>query len=106
MTEAITPEIFAHLVKLAALELDPSEAEYLRRQLNNQLNSVQELEDIQLDTALVATSHGVPYTPSITPGLREDEWAVYPNSEGILGQAPQVEDGYIIVPDILHEELE
>jgi aspartyl-tRNA(Asn)/glutamyl-tRNA(Gln) amidotransferase subunit C len=106
MTEAITPAIFAHLVKLAALELEPSEAEYLRRQLNNQLASVHELEDIQVDPTVAATSHGVPYSPRITPALRVDEWAAHPNPEEILNQAPQVEDGYIIVPEILHEELE
>ncbi len=33
MTDEITPELFAHLVELAALELNAQEAEYLRRQL-------------------------------------------------------------------------
>jgi aspartyl-tRNA(Asn)/glutamyl-tRNA(Gln) amidotransferase subunit C len=106
MTEAITPEIFEHLSQLAALELDPSEAEYLRKQLNNQLRSVQELVDIQLDPSVATTSHGVPYTPSITPALRSDEWIPDPSPPEILDQAPEVEDGYIIVPEILHEELE
>ena len=36
--QAITPEVFDHLVQLAALELDEKQAEYLRRELNSQLS--------------------------------------------------------------------
>jgi hypothetical protein len=35
--QPITQELFDHLVGLAALELSPQEAEYLRKELNNQL---------------------------------------------------------------------
>ncbi len=34
MTDEITPELFEHLVDLAAFAFDPDEAEYLRKQLN------------------------------------------------------------------------
>jgi Asp-tRNA(Asn)/Glu-tRNA(Gln) amidotransferase C subunit len=34
MSEEITPEVFNHLVTLAALELDEKQAAYLRRELN------------------------------------------------------------------------
>ena len=34
--EEISPEVFNHLVDLAALALDEKEAEYLRRELNHQ----------------------------------------------------------------------
>ena len=37
MTDEITPELFEHLVELAALEITPEEADYLQRELNNQL---------------------------------------------------------------------
>lgn len=106
MTEPITPELFKHLVQLAALELPPEEAEYLRRQLNNQLKAVHELESIPLDPATPITSHGVPYTPQITPPIRPDEWAPYPEPDQILAQAPETEDRYIVVPEIPHTELE
>jgi len=105
MSDAITPDLFAHLVQLAALELSPEQAEYLRKQLNNQLNAIHELEAIPLDPDTKATSHGVPYTPDITPEIRSDEWFSCPNPEEILAQAPQTEDGYIVVPDIPHTEL-
>jgi len=105
MSEPITPEIFEHLVRLAALELNPQEAEYLRQQLNNQLKAIHELEAIPLDAGTAITSHGVPYTPEITPPTRSDEWQPDPAPEKILAQAPESEEGYIVVPEIPHTEL-
>ena len=105
MTDAITPELFQKLVQLAALELSPEESEYLRRQLNNQLKAIRDLEAIPLDSETPVTSHGVPYTPEITPPVRLDEWKAYPASQAILDQAPQTEDGYILVPEIPHTDL-
>jgi aspartyl-tRNA(Asn)/glutamyl-tRNA(Gln) amidotransferase subunit C len=105
MTDHITPEIFNHIVELAALELDPEEAEYLRQELNNQLRAVHELEQIPLDENTPLASHGVTYTPETSPELRPDEWQPWPSPEEILAQAPDVDDGYIVVPDIPHTEL-
>jgi aspartyl-tRNA(Asn)/glutamyl-tRNA(Gln) amidotransferase subunit C len=105
MTDEITPEIFDHMVRLAALELDPNEAEYLRRELNNQLKAIHELEAIPLDASTLLTSHGVLYTPETTPAIREDQWQPYQGTEAILAQAPETEDGYIVVPEIRHTEL-
>ena len=106
MPDAITQEIFDHLVHLAALELPHEEAEYLRRELNNQLKAIHELEAIPLDPATPVTSHGVPYTREITPPTRQDEWTLSPHAQSIFRQAPEMEEGYIIVPDIPHEDLE
>ncbi len=106
MTEQINKETFAHLVDLAALQLTAEEAEYLRQQLNNQLNAVHELEAIPLDEDAVITSHGVSFTAEISSAPRADVWLPYPNPQTILDQAPQVEDGYIIVPEIPHTDLE
>lgn len=105
MDDIITQETFAHLVDLAALQLDAEEAEYLRKQLNNQLKAIHELEAIPLEEDVPITSHGVPYPPAISPAPRKDTWYPYPNPEDIIGQAPQAEDGYIIVPDIPHTDL-
>lgn len=106
MTDTITQEMFAHLVNLAALRLDAEEAEYLRQQLNNQLNAIHELEAIPIEEDTPLTSHGVPYTTATSPAPRADAWAPCPNPEDILGQAPQADGGYIIVPDIPHTNLE
>lgn len=104
--QLITQELFEHLVELAALELSPQEAEYLRRELNNQLKAIHELEAIPVDESIPITSHGVSYTPQITPVPRTDEWIACPNPQDILDQAPQVEDGYVVVPDIPHTKLD
>jgi aspartyl-tRNA(Asn)/glutamyl-tRNA(Gln) amidotransferase subunit C len=106
MNDIISPETFAHLVDLAALQLTSAESEYLRRQLNNQLKAIHELEAIPLEEAVAITSHGVPYTDDTSPAPRADIWIPYPHPEEILDQAPQAEDGYIIVPDIPHTNLD
>jgi aspartyl/glutamyl-tRNA(Asn/Gln) amidotransferase C subunit len=105
MADAISKETFNHLVQLAALELTPQEAEYLLRELNNQLNAIRELESIPLDANIPITSHGVPYTPQITPPARWDEWIPFPRPEDILAQAPETDENYIVVPEIPHTEL-
>jgi aspartyl/glutamyl-tRNA(Asn/Gln) amidotransferase C subunit len=106
MTEPITPELFEHLVNLAALELSPNESEYLRKQLNNQLKAVNELASIPIDPNIPPASHGIPYPAEIRPPIREDEWQPSNFADSILAQAPQVEERYIIVPDIPHQDLE
>jgi aspartyl/glutamyl-tRNA(Asn/Gln) amidotransferase C subunit len=106
MPNIITPDLFEHLVQLAALELDPSEADYLRKELNNQLKAIHELEAIPLEKNTPLASHGVPYTPQISPAMRTDEWIPYDDPDGILEEAPETEDGYILVPDIPHTDLE
>lgn len=106
MTDEITPELFEHLVELAAFAFDPKEVEYLRRELNNQLNAIHQLEAVPLEESVPLASHGVPYTPQSSPNLREDQWQPFENPDEILEQAPQVEDRYFIVPDIPHTELD
>jgi aspartyl/glutamyl-tRNA(Asn/Gln) amidotransferase C subunit len=105
MSEQITPEVFEHMVTLAALELTPEEAEYLRRELNHQLQAIRELELVPLDVSTPIASHGVPYTPGISQPLRQDEWQPDPASADIIAQAPETEDGFVVVPDIPHTEL-
>jgi aspartyl/glutamyl-tRNA(Asn/Gln) amidotransferase C subunit len=106
MHDEINQETFEHLVDLAALELIPGEGDYLRRELNNQLKAVHELEAIPLEGDVAVTSHGVAYTRQISPATRQDEWLPCENPAEILSAAPQVEDGYIVVPDIPHTTLE
>ena len=105
MSEQISVEIFNHLVDLAALELNSEQAEYLRRQLNNQLASIRELEAVPLDETVPINLHGVPYTEENSPLPREDEWIPCKDAQDILAQAPQVADQYIVVPDIPHTTL-
>ncbi len=106
MTEEISPELFSRLVDLAAFAFDPEEAKYLRRELNNQMKSIQQLALAPLDEKVPLASRGVTYTQENRPKLREDIWEPCQNPDEILGQAPEVEDRYFIVPDIPHTELD
>ena len=105
MPDQIQPDLFEHLVQLAALELDPLEADYLRTQLNKQLKSIEELLAIPLDPGIPPAAHGVPYSSEISSSPRLDELIPDPHPEWILGQAPEIEDGYIVVPEIPHTDL-
>ena len=106
MTDKISPEDFERLTELASLELPPEEAEYLRKELNNQMLSIEVLESIPIDTDIGTAAHGIPYNELNSADPREDISRQDPNREAILKQAPELEDGYIVVPDISHEELD
>ena len=105
MSDEITPELFQHLVELAALELSADEADYLRRQLNNQLKAIHELETIPLDPQTPPAAHGVSYTPANSPALRADEPHPYPHPDQLIAIAPESEDGYVVAPDTPHQDL-
>jgi len=106
MSDEITPELFSHLVELAALELSPEEAEYLRREMNHQLRAIHELASIPIDSDLPVASHGIPYTAAISAGSRPDEWHAFAEIEKLIAQAPETEEGYIVVPEIPHQDLD
>lgn len=106
MAEKISAELFAHLVELAALELDPKDAEYLRGQLNNQLKAIDELAAIPIPEGTPAASHGVSFPADVRAPLRKDESKLAPEAGHILKGAPQSSDGYFVVPEIPHQELE
>jgi Asp-tRNA(Asn)/Glu-tRNA(Gln) amidotransferase C subunit len=48
----------------------------------------------------------VEYGKDGKPALRKDEWIACENTAEILSQAPDLEDAYIVVPDIPTTELE
>jgi aspartyl-tRNA(Asn)/glutamyl-tRNA(Gln) amidotransferase subunit C len=104
--EKITTDIFEHLVLLAAFELSGDEGEYLRKELNAQLSAIRELEAIEIDPTVEITSHGVLFSPAMTPALRPDEILDCPEADDIVAGSPASEERYFIVPDIPHEELE
>ncbi len=106
MKDKILSDVFDRLVDLASLELKEGEGEYLRKELNNQMVSIEVLESIPIDAKTGTAAHGLPYTDINSPIPREDISRQDPNREDILKQAPELEDDYIVVPDISHEELE
>ena len=106
MSDKISPEDFERLTDLASLELPADEAEYLRKELNNQMLSIEVLESIPIDAETGTAAHGIPYDEMNSAVPREDISRLDANREEILKQAPELEDGYIVVPDISHEELD
>ena len=105
MNDQISVEVFNHLVGLAALELSPEEAEYLRRQLNQQLQVIEQLKAIEMDENVPANLHGISYDRFNTLPIREDILKPCPDAKSILAQAPQSQDGFYSVPDIPHTAL-
>ena len=105
MIDEITPELFGHLVELAALELTPEESEYLRGQLNSQLKAIHELERVSIPDDVPPAAHGVAFAPDIRLPWRADEARPSTQAEKILQQAPETEEGYFVVPEIPHTEL-
>ncbi|HAY85051.1 MAG TPA: hypothetical protein DCY42_09050 [Chloroflexi bacterium] len=105
MSEEITRELFDKIVELAALELEEEEAEYIRRQLNDQLTAIKELEAVPLAKDTPPGAHGVRYTSTVSAPARNDEHAPFAKPEEILGVAPEEEERYFITPDIPHEDL-
>lgn len=100
MSEEITREVFDHLVDLAALELDDAESEYLRGQLNQQLNAIRQLAAVPLDELASSAPHGVNYTGEISQPPREDEPLKDKRVADILEQVPETAEGWIVVPEI------
>lgn len=105
MADEITPELFIHLVELAALELSEQEGEYLRKQLNNQLMAIHELAVIPLDASVPVASHGVAYTAASSAPIRQDVVVAHPDPSRLLAGAPETDERYFVVPEIPHQNL-
>lgn len=101
----IDPETFSHLIELASFEFEPGQADYLLDQLNRQLKTIDELAAVPIDESLPMEIHGVPYPAENSQGLRSDTTSSFPDRDFLTSQFPQFEEGYVIVPDIPHQEL-
>jgi aspartyl-tRNA(Asn)/glutamyl-tRNA(Gln) amidotransferase subunit C len=105
MPDEITPELFNYLVELAALELAPEEAEYLRGQLNHQLRAIHELERILIPDDVPPAAYGVSFPAALRPPLREDVPVPSDKAAALLRGAPECDDGFFVVPEIPPTEL-
>ncbi len=102
----ISAEVFDHLVALAALALDAEEKGYLLGELNGQLRAIRALDAIDVDDDLPITTHGVPFSEGTRPVIWDDRARNADKADAILAQAPEVENRYLVVPDIPQEALE
>lgn len=101
----IDPVTFSHLVELASFEFEPDQADYLREQLNRQLKTIDELAAVPLVENLPTEIHGVPYPQVNSQVLRADSSSAFPDRDLLTKQFPEFDNGYVIVPDIPHQEL-
>jgi aspartyl/glutamyl-tRNA(Asn/Gln) amidotransferase C subunit len=106
MSDKITKDVFDRLAELAALALQPEEANYLHQQLNNQLSAIDQLLAVPLDNETPVAAHGVPYTADNSQPIRGDKADPYKEPDAILSQAPEVSERSIVVQDIPHEGLD
>ena len=106
MNERIDKETFDHLVDLAAIALTENEAQYLRRELNKQINIIQEMAAVAVDDEILLTTHGIQYTPMLSPEIRKDIRQPSDKASAIMSQVPESQDGYILVPQTPHTDLE
>ncbi len=104
--EDISPQLFEHLVRLASLQLEASEAEYLRSELNRQLQSIRELTSIQIPSGMEMTVHGIPFPAGRPDDLRDDIPMPFDQVRELLSQAPDLVNDQFAVPDVPHTTLE
>jgi aspartyl/glutamyl-tRNA(Asn/Gln) amidotransferase C subunit len=69
------------------------------------LKAIRELERIPIPDDVPPAAHGVAFPPEIRPAHRADEARPSAQAEKIFKQAPEAEEGYFVVPEILHTEL-
>lgn len=105
MKEEIDKQVFEHLVSLAALKLTLEESEYLRGQMNQQLQVIHEMEQIPIEEKMVISSHGVQFTDVNSSGFRDD--LINPNKPrlDLESLSQNVKENFIIVPEIPHHKV-
>ena len=91
--DAATVRRIARLARIAVAE---DEVEHLQGELNAMLAFVEQLSEVNVD--------GVEPMTSVTPmamKMRADEVTDGGNAEAVLGNAPQSDDGYYMVPKVI-----
>ncbi|AKK08551.1 Asp-tRNA(Asn)/Glu-tRNA(Gln) amidotransferase subunit GatC [Corynebacterium testudinoris] len=98
MSEISRDEV-AHLAKLSRLALSEEELKQFADQIDGIVDSVSAVQ--RVDTSGVEP---MSHPHSITTSMREDVIVPTLTAEQALDQAPAVEDGRFVVPQILGEE--
>ena len=103
--QLIDDTLFQNLLQTAALKLSAEEAVLLRGELNNQVKIIQHLDSIPLPEEIKPVIHGNPYPPEIRCELREDIYIPFEKASEITAQAPLIQNGYIVSPDVPHRRI-
>jgi len=94
----LSPETWEKLQYLARLELTPEEKVRMERELGELLAYVSSLRQLPLDGVSPMI-----LPVEVEPVLRADVPEVFPSREELLRNAPEVQDGAFVVPNVLEE---
>ncbi|MHB8384393.1 MAG: Asp-tRNA(Asn)/Glu-tRNA(Gln) amidotransferase subunit GatC [Candidatus Binataceae bacterium] len=92
----ITLEQVRHVARLARIELNSSEEEHLRADMDQILAYVDQLGELDVSSVEPTMQVGESGTP-----MRADEVTNSPDAEAMLANAPARERGYFKVPKII-----
>ncbi|MDK2907401.1 aspartyl/glutamyl-tRNA amidotransferase subunit C [Petrotoga miotherma DSM 10691] len=97
----INTELIKKLKKLSNIELNPSEEEKIKKDLNDLLEYLKILDEIDVDGVEEMISP-VEFSTSV---LRKDEVDGFENRKEIINNFPESKDGFLTVPGIhINEE--
>ena len=103
--QLIDDTLFQNLLQTAALKLSAEEAAILKKELNEQVKIIRQLDSIPLPEEIEPVIHGNPYPPEIRCELREDIYIPFENASEIIAQTPLIQDGYIVSLDVPHRRI-
>lgn len=89
----ITPDLIKYLEKLARITLNEDEEKKVGNELQDILTYIDMLNELDTD-GVEAMSHCFP----VTNVMREDEVAPSMSPDEIVANAPEIQDGYFVVP--------
>ncbi|RKQ84734.1 Asp-tRNA(Asn)/Glu-tRNA(Gln) amidotransferase subunit GatC [Brockia lithotrophica] len=94
----LSPETWEKLQYLARLELTPEEKVRMERELEELLAYVSPLRQLPLDGVSPMI-----LPVEVEPVLRADVPEAFPSREELLRSAPEVQNGFFVVPNVLEE---
>jgi aspartyl-tRNA(Asn)/glutamyl-tRNA(Gln) amidotransferase subunit C len=93
---SVDADTVRRIARLARIAVKEEEVEHLKGELNAMLAFVEQLSEVNVD--------GVEPMTSVTPmamKMRTDEVTDGDNPAAVLGNAPQSEDGFYLVPKVI-----
>lgn len=85
-----------HVAHLARLDIDEADIDRLAGQIGTILDYVDTLKQVDT-TGVAATSHAI----TLTNAFRADESQDHLETEAVLANAPQKDDGTFLVPKVI-----
>ena len=94
----ISKDDVINVAELARLEFKEQELEKFTEQLGNILEHIEQLSELNTDN-VEPTSHVL----DISTPLREDKVVEWLNTEEVLKNAPESEDNFFVVPQVIED---